>query len=48
MKALMTDSHDRSDLCNEIDEFFRKRFRKINFNDAKEIIRGLGFCPDSV
>ena len=30
-------------ICEEIDEYFRKRFRKVSFDDAKTIIQGLGF-----
>ena len=30
-------------ICEEIDEYFRKKFRKISFEDAKHIISGLGF-----
>ena len=30
------------ELCHEIDEYFRKNFRKISFEDAKRVVLGLG------
>ena len=30
-------------ICDEIDEYFRKKFRKISFDDGKAIINGMGF-----
>ena len=44
MNAMINnESQDRSLLCDEIDEFFRKNFRKISFEDAREIIKGIGY-----
>eukprot|EP00356_Strombidium_inclinatum_P013638 CAMPEP_0170492516 /NCGR_PEP_ID=MMETSP0208-20121228/12377_1 /TAXON_ID=197538 /ORGANISM="Strombidium inclinatum, Strain S3" /LENGTH=81 /DNA_ID=CAMNT_0010768269 /DNA_START=180 /DNA_END=425 /DNA_ORIENTATION=- len=35
--------NEEEEVCLEINEFFRKQFRKISFEDAKEIVMGLGF-----
>ena len=32
-------------ICDEIDEYFRLKFRKVSFEDAKSIISGMGFDP---
>ena len=37
------ESQDRSQLCDEIDEYFRKNFRKISYEDARDIIKGIGY-----
>ena len=42
MTALIKDKQDRTALCDEIEEYFRKNFRKISFEDGKEIIKGIG------
>ena len=34
-------------LCEEIDEYFRLKFRKVSFEDAKSIMTGLGFDPNA-
>ena len=36
-------SENEGALCNEIDEYFRQKFRKVTFEDAKAIVSGLGF-----
>ena len=43
MKALQNDHGNRQALCDEIDEFFRKNFRKVQFEDAKNVMIDLGF-----
>ena len=35
VKAIQVDGADRPALCDEVDEYFRKNFRKIEFEDAK-------------
>ena len=35
-------SQSEASLCDEIDEFFRLKFRKLSFEDAKHIMLGLG------
>ena len=32
-----------SAICDEIDEYFRKKFRQVSFEDGKQIMTGLGF-----
>ena len=36
-------SQNEEALAQEIDEYFRKKFRKVSFEDAKAIMSGLGF-----
>ena len=36
-------SQNEAALCEEIDEYFRLKFRKVSFEDAKAIMNGLGF-----
>ena len=36
-------SQKEAAICEEIDEYFRKKFRKVSFEDAKTIMNGLGF-----
>ena len=43
VKAIQVDGADRPALCDEVDEYFRKNFRKIEFEDAKKIVLSLGF-----
>ena len=38
--------NNEEEVCDQVEEFFRKNFRKIEFSDAKAIILGLGFNPD--
>ena len=33
---------DKSELFDEIDEYFRLKFRKLSFKDGKEIVKALG------
>ena len=40
--ALAHSNNVHADLCHEIDEHFRTNFRKVSFEDAKNIIVGLG------
>ena len=40
--ALSKTNTVHEDLCHEIDEHFRTNFRKVSFEDAKQIIIGLG------
>ena len=43
MKALAYDpGHEHTAVCDEIDEYFRKKFRKIDFVDAKNILLNMG------
>ena len=42
MKALAAQKDVHSDLCHEIDEFWRQNFRKVSFEDAKDVITNLG------
>ena len=37
-----TDSTTNDELCDAIDEYFRQKFRKVSFNDAKDLMCGLG------
>ena len=46
MAALATTKQPVSNsdaICDQIDEYFRKNFRKISFEDGKSIINGIGF-----
>ena len=47
MAAMINDTQDRSQICDEIDEFFRKNFRKISFEDARDVIKGIGSQQNS-
>ena len=42
MVALARTDDLHSDLCDEIDEYWRKNFRKVSFSDAREVLRNLG------
>ena len=44
--AMSPNSANEGAICDEIDEYFRKKFRKVSFEDAKTIISGMGFDPD--
>ena len=35
-------SQNEGELCEAIDEYFRQKFRKVSFHDAKDIMCGLG------
>ena len=37
-----------AELCDAIDEYFRQKFRKISFTDAKEIMCGMGFSKNQL
>ena len=41
MAALSGETNPHQELCDEIDEFWRTRFRKVSFEDAKEVMNGL-------
>ena len=43
MQALQSDHHEHSAVCDGIDEYFRKNFRKVSFEDARDIMKNLGF-----
>ena len=43
--ALSPKSANEVAICDEIDEYFRLKFRKVSFEDAKTIISGMGFDP---
>ena len=38
-------SANEAAICAEIDEYFRLKFRKVSFEDAKTIMTGMGFEP---
>ena len=42
MLALSQSKEPHHDICNEIDEFWRINFRKVSFEDAKEVMNNLG------
>ena len=42
LAAMQADSTHRSDLCDSVDEYFRKNFRKLSFEDARHIVNSLG------
>ncbi len=37
--------NEEEEVCLEINEFFRKQFRKISFEEAKQIVMGIGYSP---
>ena len=42
MAALAAQKEAHHDLCHEIDEFWRQNFRKVSFEDAKDVVNNLG------
>ena len=41
MFKLAGDSADRSEISDNIDEYFRQRFRKLSYEEARDIVSGL-------
>ena len=46
MASLVHDTGDRESLTHKIDEYFRKNFRKVSFEDARDIVIAIGFDPE--
>ena len=44
--AKSPDAEDKA-VCDEIEEYFRLKFRKLSFADATEIMVNLGFDPEN-
>ena len=40
--------NQNGELCDAIDEYFRQKFRKVSFSDAKDIICGMGFSKNQL
>ena len=43
LHALANSKDKKPELCNEIEEFFRIRFRKMNYEESRDIIKGMGY-----
>ena len=36
----------RAEVCNEVEEYFRRRFRQITFDEARDILMNIGVPDD--